>query len=195
MTVLEWLHRKEGYGGRVAAFGVWMSSRISSTARVAGSLSMPVMSRSKTASRPRGQDARSAAAERRAAGGAEPFDALASSGVDYLVQHKPRVLYLSLNETDAWGHEGKYHEYLKAARRVDGYGTLIGTETTLVVQEFGSPYNSMELLQIQCPHQFLAALLRRHFRLKYLLLQVPVPSATPSSQCCWKCKNWSTLCS
>ena len=23
VTVLEWLHRKEGYGGRVAAFGVW----------------------------------------------------------------------------------------------------------------------------------------------------------------------------
>ena len=31
------------------------------------------------------------------------------------------MLYLSLNETDSWGHEGKYDEYLRAAQRDDGY--------------------------------------------------------------------------
>ena len=33
----------------------------------------------------------------------------------------PRLLFVSLNETDSWGHEGKYEEYLRAANRYDLY--------------------------------------------------------------------------
>jgi Type I phosphodiesterase / nucleotide pyrophosphatase len=38
-----------------------------------------------------------------------------------LKQHKPRLMYLSLGETDEWAHAGKYADYLRAAKLVDGY--------------------------------------------------------------------------
>jgi len=34
---------------------------------------------------------------------------------------KPRVLFLSLGETDDWAHAGNYGEYLNSANRVDSY--------------------------------------------------------------------------
>jgi hypothetical protein len=37
------------------------------------------------------------------------------------IECHPRVLVLSLNETDAWAHEGRYDHYLAAANRVDAY--------------------------------------------------------------------------
>jgi len=52
----------------------------------------------------------------------EPFDAIPFyTAVEYLKEKKPRILYLSLGETDDWAHEGKYREYLDAAHRVDSY--------------------------------------------------------------------------
>ena len=84
------------------------------------------MSRSKTASRPRGKTCSIGCGPKRcAAGGANRSTRLVSHpALDYLVETEAcggGVFYLSLNETDALGHEGKYDEYLKAARRVDGY--------------------------------------------------------------------------
>src|SRR6266576_242603 len=43
------------------------------------------------------------------------------TAVEYLKEKKPRILYLSLGETDDWAHEGKYREYLDSAHRVDSY--------------------------------------------------------------------------
>ncbi len=40
---------------------------------------------------------------------------------EYVRLNKPRVLYLSLGETDDWAHEGRYDLYLDAARRNDDY--------------------------------------------------------------------------
>jgi Type I phosphodiesterase / nucleotide pyrophosphatase len=52
----------------------------------------------------------------------EPFDALPFyTASEYLKEKKPRVLYLSLGETDDWAHAGQYVEYLDSAHRVDGY--------------------------------------------------------------------------
>ena len=45
------------------------------------------------------------------------------------------MFFLSLNETDAWGHEGRYDEYLKAARRVDDYLRIVW-ETVQSIPEF-----------------------------------------------------------
>ncbi len=39
----------------------------------------------------------------------------------YLRVQRPRVLYVSLGETDDWAHEGRYDLYLDAARRNDDY--------------------------------------------------------------------------
>ncbi|WP_222435467.1 alkaline phosphatase family protein [Allorhodopirellula solitaria] len=39
----------------------------------------------------------------------------------YLQAKRPRVLYLSLGETDDWAHEGRYDLYLESAQRNDDY--------------------------------------------------------------------------
>jgi hypothetical protein len=41
--------------------------------------------------------------------------------MEYLKTKQPRVMFLSLGETDEWAHAGNYGEYLNAAQRVDGY--------------------------------------------------------------------------
>ena len=43
------------------------------------------------------------------------------SALEYFQEHKPRVFYLSLGETDEWGHAGRYDEYLASAKRADSY--------------------------------------------------------------------------
>lgn len=42
-------------------------------------------------------------------------------GLEYLKKNKPRVLYLSLDETDDFAHGGKYDLYLYAARYTDSF--------------------------------------------------------------------------
>ena len=49
----------------------------------------------------------------------EPFDAIPFyTALEYLEARKPRVLYLSLGETDDRARQGNYTEYLNAAHRV-----------------------------------------------------------------------------
>jgi hypothetical protein len=43
------------------------------------------------------------------------------AALQYLKRERPRVLYISLGETDEFGHAGRYDFYLDAARRVDRY--------------------------------------------------------------------------
>lgn len=40
-------------------------------------------------------------------------------GFEYLKRARPRVLFISLDETDEHGHGGRYDEYLKSAHRTD----------------------------------------------------------------------------
>lgn len=52
----------------------------------------------------------------------EPFDALPFyTGLEYLKARKPRLLFLSLGETDDWAHNTRYDLYLGAAHRADEY--------------------------------------------------------------------------
>jgi hypothetical protein len=52
----------------------------------------------------------------------EPFDPMPFyTALEYLKSQKPRVLYLSLGDTDDWAHDGNYAEYLNAAHRADEY--------------------------------------------------------------------------
>lgn len=43
------------------------------------------------------------------------------SALDYLEQHKPRVMYIGLGETDEWGHGRRYDLYLNAAHQADRF--------------------------------------------------------------------------
>jgi len=40
---------------------------------------------------------------------------------EYLLKHRPRVLYVGLGETDEWAHARRYDLYLEAANRSDRY--------------------------------------------------------------------------
>lgn len=52
----------------------------------------------------------------------ESFDAPTFyTAFEYLKTEKPRLLFLSLGETDDWAHAGNYGLYLQAAHRVDQY--------------------------------------------------------------------------
>ena len=123
VTVLEWLHKKPAYHGKVVAFGAWDTFAAIFNAERAG---FPVIA---------GYDPLAIAPltpklellnqlkldEPRFMGG-EAVDALPFyTAMEYLKAHKPRILYLSLGETDEWAHNGNYTEYLNAAHRADAY--------------------------------------------------------------------------
>lgn len=40
---------------------------------------------------------------------------------EYLLKHKPRVLFIGLGETDEWAHARRYDHYLHAAHRADAF--------------------------------------------------------------------------
>ncbi len=123
VTVFEWLHRKPAFQGRVAAFGVWdvfpyifnrqrcgfyINAGFEPLEEGAVSRQVQLLNRLRTET------------PRRWA--AEPFDAVPYlTALEYFKERKPRVFFLSLNETDSWGHEGRYDEYLTAAHRADAY--------------------------------------------------------------------------
>ena len=119
VTVLEWLHNQRAYHGRVAAFGAWDVFPYILNAPRAGfpvnagydPLAQPLtpkiefLNRLKTESRIWDD---------------EPLDTFTfHTALEYLKQRKPRVLFLSLGETDEWAHAGKYATYLHSAHSVD----------------------------------------------------------------------------
>jgi hypothetical protein len=121
VTVFEWLHRKPGFGGRVAAFGVWDVFPYIFNHRRCGFLVNAgrdplsigeITPRIALLNDLKAQDTRYWVSE--------PFDSLTIfTALEYMKLHKPRLMFLSINETDAWGHAGRYDLYLDAARRAD----------------------------------------------------------------------------
>jgi Type I phosphodiesterase / nucleotide pyrophosphatase len=123
VTVLEWLKKQPSFQGEIGAFGAWnviaavFNPQRSGIVTNAGweaftamdaTPKLELLNRLKTET-PRIWDD-------------EPFDALPfHTALEYLQQKKPKVLYLSLGETDDWAHDGKYAEYLDSAHRVDAY--------------------------------------------------------------------------
>lgn len=122
VTVLEWLHRKAAFHGQVAAFGAWEviasivngeRAGFTTNAGYAPFTAQPMTPALELLNRVK--------AETRVWDD-EPFDSFAfHTAMEYLKLHKPRVLYLSLGETDDWAHAGKYDLYLESAHRVDEY--------------------------------------------------------------------------
>lgn len=122
VTVLEWLHQQPAYRGKVAAFAAWdvfpwifNRDRAGFTINAGfeplegtGSRTIEVLNRLK--------------AETPSPWSGEPYDSLTfRTAMEYVRLKQPRVLFLSLGETDEWAHAGRYAEYLDSARRVDGF--------------------------------------------------------------------------
>jgi hypothetical protein len=122
VTVLEWLNQKPAYRNKVAAFGAWdVISWIVNSARagfVANSgyeplTAPPVTDRLALLNRLKDETR---------IWDEEPFDSFTfHTALEYWKLHHPRVMYLSLGETDEWAHRGDYEQYLKSAHRVDQY--------------------------------------------------------------------------
>lgn len=123
VTVLEWLDRQPGFEHSVAAFGAWdVISSIVNAGRcqcvvnagyhplllTPGSGRLDLLNQMK-ADAPRIWDD-------------EAFDSPTfETAMEYVREKHPRVLFLSLGETDDWAHSGNYGEYLLSAHRVDQY--------------------------------------------------------------------------
>jgi hypothetical protein len=121
VTVLEWLNRRPGLHGKVAAFGVWdCFPFIINRDRCGFYINAgyePVVGADKN---PRLAAINELKANTTSVLGNEPLDSFAIfSAVEYVKEHKPRVFFLSLNETDSWAHAGRYDLYLKAAHNAD----------------------------------------------------------------------------
>src|SRR5579885_2281445 len=120
VTVLEWLHQKPEFHGRIAAFGAWdvfpyiLNSARSGILVNAGydPLAAPPISERINFLNHLKSESKVWADE--------AFDPYTfHTALEYLKLHKPRVLFLSLGETDEWAHEGKYEAYAESIRRVD----------------------------------------------------------------------------
>jgi hypothetical protein len=123
VTVLEWLAGKAAFKGRVAAFAAWDAfDAIINRDRCgffvnAGFAPLPAAE-----TNPQIDLLNRLKAEIPRHWGEEPVDALTFySALDYFKRHQPRIFFLSLGETDEWGHGGQYAAYLESAKRADHY--------------------------------------------------------------------------
>jgi len=139
VTVLEWLHGKPAYRGKIAAFGAWdtfpaiLNVQRAGFPVVAGYDPLTVPPVTPTIAFLNQLKVETYAWE------SEAFDSFTfHTALEYLKQHRPRVLFLSLGETDEWAHAGKYPEYLRAARRVDDYLKVLWETVQSLPQYRGS---------------------------------------------------------
>ena len=132
-TVLEWLDQKPAFHGKIAAFAAWdvfpfIFNTFPVNAGYAPFLGLP--------GNPKIQVLNELKAQAPRDWSDEPFDHLTfQTALEYLQQRKPRVLFLSLGETDEWAHDGKYNEYLRSAHRVDEFLRILW-ETVQSVPEY-----------------------------------------------------------
>ncbi len=122
VTVLEWLQQRPGFAGKVAAFASWEllpwivnepRSHVPSNAS-GPPVAEPVSERDRAIN--------DFAADLPPYWSGERFDAATGLGaLQYLRNHRPRVLYVMLGETDEWAHGRRYDLYLDAARRNDRF--------------------------------------------------------------------------
>ena len=122
VTVLEWLNRRSGFAGRVAAFASWeLLPWILNESRSG----IPCNGEGAPVAQPTDDRERllnEFAADLPPYWGATRFDAPTAFGaLEYLRTRRPRVLYVMLGETDEWAHQRRYDLYLDAAYRNDRF--------------------------------------------------------------------------
>jgi hypothetical protein len=123
VTVLEWLHGRPGFAGRVHAFASWdvfpfiINDRRSGIPTSAGWQPLREM-----ASESDERLLNEIADELPHHWNNVRYDVFTFRGaLDCLAHKKPRVLYVSLGETDDWAHARRYDLYLAAAWQNDSF--------------------------------------------------------------------------
>jgi hypothetical protein len=127
VTVLEWLNGKSAFRGRVAAFGAWNTfNDILNRQRCGFYVNAGYAPMIEGTVSPQVELLNQLKADVPHKWGGEPFDALMFyTAMEYFKAQKPRIFFVGLGETDEWGHEGRYDEYLIAARRADRYVQML----------------------------------------------------------------------
>lgn len=123
ITVLEWLHQRPGYEGRVAASAQW--SVFSAIINV-GRSRLPVWVTRHHAppswSTPRLREIESWMDDITPLTPDEHFDAFVyQAAMELFDTRKPRVLFLALGEPDSWAHQRRYDRYLYSIQRCDRF--------------------------------------------------------------------------
>ena len=123
VTVLEWLNQRGSSRGKVAAFSAWdVFPSIFNATRAGFIVAAGYDPLSGGVSTPRLELLNHLKGDGPRVWDSGPFDALPFyTALEYLKAKQPRILYLSLGETDEWAHQGNYAQYLHAAHRVDAY--------------------------------------------------------------------------
>lgn len=126
LNVLEFLNRRPGFEGRVAAFGAWdlfpwiFNAPRSGLLVNAGYEPLRLEENSQRIGLLNTLKAETEYWD------SEAFDSFVfHTALEYLRVKKPRVLAILLGETDEWAHAGRYDLYLKAAHRFDRYVRLL----------------------------------------------------------------------
>jgi len=123
VTVLEWLHRKPGFQGKVAAYSAWdVIPSVFHRERCG----FPVMGGweplPEPDPNPRQKLLNELIQDTTRPNAAEVIDSfLFQAAREHLLRHRPRVLFVGFLETDAWGHAGRYDNLLISANAVDRY--------------------------------------------------------------------------
>jgi Sulfatase len=125
VTVFEWLARRPGFRGRVAAFGTWsvfadIFNRARSGLPVFAGWEPPFAD----VKRPTPAEAQLDALYRTTTRMWDDvaWDAFGHAAVlDYLRTHRPHALFVGYGETDEWAHDVRYDHYLRAAHQVDAF--------------------------------------------------------------------------
>jgi hypothetical protein len=121
-TVLEWLNRRPGFEGRVAAYGGWDVLPFIVAAERSG---LHVNGEGAAVLEPgtdRERLLNQVAGDLPPYWSGERFDAVTAQGaLEYFRTRRPRVLYVMLGETDSWAHGRRYDLYLDAAWRGDRF--------------------------------------------------------------------------
>jgi hypothetical protein len=122
-TVFEWLHGKPAFQGRVAAFGFWHAFvDIFNRRRCGFCVNAGLDPLTEDIASPKVELLNKLKAESSQVWEGAPTDAMTfHTALEYFKAKRPRAIYISLGETDEWGHGGKYDEYLTAIHRVDAY--------------------------------------------------------------------------
>lgn len=123
VTVFEWLHQKATYKNKIGAFAAWdafpaifneeragfpVNAGWDQFTQISGNQNLDLVNRMKN--------------ETPRIWHNETFDSFTfHTALEFLKTKQPKVLYLSLGETDEWAHAGNYKDYLIAAHRVDQY--------------------------------------------------------------------------
>ncbi len=123
VTVFEWLNKRPGFEGKVAAFGAWeVFDGIFNKGRCGFTVNAgyaPLELAPATAVTDALNEVKRTAPR---VWDDEVFDGpeflLAQ---EYVTAKHPRVLFVGLGETDDWAHAGNYGEYLASAHRADAY--------------------------------------------------------------------------